>query len=68
MRALLKDQEDVYATMSGQLYWLGQMANRKFELLKVTYIRAPQESLRASAVMAMSSMISTCTDLSIMYM
>ncbi|WP_200331484.1 DUF3616 domain-containing protein [Thiocystis violacea] len=37
MRALLKDQEDVYAKMSDQLYWLGQMANRKFELLKVSY-------------------------------
>ncbi|NEX21487.1 DUF3616 domain-containing protein [Thiorhodococcus mannitoliphagus] len=37
MRALLDDQEDVYAKMSDQLYWLGQMANRKFKLLKVSY-------------------------------
>lgn len=37
MRALLNDQEDVYAKMSDQLYWLGQMANRKFRLLKASY-------------------------------
>ncbi len=37
MRALLSDQEDVYAKMSDQLYWLGQMANRKFKLLKTSY-------------------------------
>ena len=37
MRALLNDQEDVYAKMSDQLYWLGQMANRKFKLLNASY-------------------------------
>lgn len=37
MRALLNDQEDVYAKMSDQLYWLGQMANRKSMLLKASY-------------------------------
>ncbi|WP_186343212.1 DUF3616 domain-containing protein [Allochromatium palmeri] len=37
MRAMLNDQEDVYAKMSDQLYWLGQMANRKFKLLNVSY-------------------------------
>lgn len=37
MRTLLNDQEDVYAKMSDQLYWLGQMASRKFKLLKASY-------------------------------
>jgi hypothetical protein len=37
MRALLNDQEDVYAKMSDQLYWLGLMADRKFKLLKTSY-------------------------------
>ncbi|EIC20267.1 Protein of unknown function (DUF3616) [Thiorhodovibrio frisius] len=37
MRALLNDKEDVYAKMSDQLYWLGQMASRKFKLLNISY-------------------------------
>jgi hypothetical protein len=37
MRTLLNDQEDVYAKMSDQLYWLGQMASKKFKLLKASY-------------------------------
>lgn len=37
MRDLLNDQEDVYAKMSDQLYWLGQMAAKKFKMLKASY-------------------------------
>jgi len=37
MQALLRDRDDVYHKMSDQLYWLGQMANRKFKLLKISY-------------------------------
>jgi hypothetical protein len=37
MQDLLKDQEDVYAKMSDQLYWLGQMAARKFRMLRASY-------------------------------
>jgi len=38
MQELLRDQEDVYFKMSDQLYWLGQMANRKFKLLNISYM------------------------------
>lgn len=37
MQDLLRDREDVYRKMSDQLYWLGQMANRKFKLLNISY-------------------------------
>ena len=37
MQALLRDRDDVYHKMSDQLYWLGQMANRKFKLLNISY-------------------------------
>jgi hypothetical protein len=37
MRRLLTDQENVYQHMSDQLYWLGQMASRKFKLLNASY-------------------------------
>lgn len=38
MQALLQDREDVYFKMSDQLYWLGQMANRRFKLLNISYM------------------------------
>ena len=38
MQALLRDHDDVYFKMSDQLYWLGQMANRKFKLLNISYM------------------------------
>jgi len=38
MQNLLNNQEDVYFKMSDQLYWLGQMANRKFKLLNISYM------------------------------
>ena len=38
MQDLLQDREDVYFKMSDQLYWLGQMANRKFKLLNISYM------------------------------
>lgn len=38
MQDLLNNQEDVYFKMSDQLYWLGQMANRKFKLLNISYM------------------------------
>jgi len=34
---MLEDRNDVYNKMTDQLYWLGQMANRKFKLLDVSY-------------------------------
>ena len=37
MQDMLRDRDDVYHKMSDQLYWLGQMANRKFKLLNVSY-------------------------------
>ncbi len=37
MKALLRNQDDVYRKMSDQLYWLGLMANRKFKLLNISY-------------------------------
>jgi hypothetical protein len=37
MRQLLGDQEAIYRKMSDQLYWLGEIANKKFEMLKVSY-------------------------------
>lgn len=37
MRSLVTNQEQVYETMSDQLYWLGEMANRKFKMLKASY-------------------------------
>ncbi|KHD04827.1 hypothetical protein PN36_34695 [Candidatus Thiomargarita nelsonii] len=37
MRELLNDQEDVYAKMSDQLYWLGLMASKKFRMLRASY-------------------------------
>ena len=38
MQALLTDRGDIYFTMSDQLYWLGQMGNRKFKLLNISYM------------------------------
>lgn len=37
MKHLMANQEQVYETMSDQLYWLGEMANRKFNMLKASY-------------------------------
>ncbi|MCU0832905.1 MAG: DUF3616 domain-containing protein [Chromatiaceae bacterium] len=37
MRQLLGDQEAIYQRMSEQLYWLGEIANKKFEMLKISY-------------------------------
>ncbi|MDO5658989.1 MAG: DUF3616 domain-containing protein [Paracoccus sp. (in: a-proteobacteria)] len=37
MQTLLRDRDDIYKQMSDQLYWLGDMANRKFKLLNVSY-------------------------------
>lgn len=37
MRSLVTNQEQVYETMSDQLYWLGEMADRKFKMLKMSY-------------------------------
>lgn len=37
MRTLITDREDIYRKMSDQLHWLGQMANRKFKLLNISY-------------------------------
>ncbi|MDO5504444.1 MAG: DUF5706 domain-containing protein [Actinomycetia bacterium] len=37
MQALLRDRDEIYRQMSDHLYWLGQMANRKFKLLNVSY-------------------------------
>lgn len=37
MRQLLGDQEAIYQKMSEQLYWLGEIANKKFEMLKLSY-------------------------------
>jgi len=38
MQALLHERGEIYFNMSDQLYWLGQMANRKFKLLNVSYM------------------------------
>jgi len=38
MQTLLRNRGDIYFTMSDQLYWLGQMANRKFKLLNISYV------------------------------
>ena len=38
MQSLLRVRGDVYFAMSDQLYWLGQMANRKFKLLSLSYM------------------------------
>ena len=37
MQTLLRDRDDIYRKMSDQLYWLGQMAARKFKMLNVSY-------------------------------
>lgn len=37
MQELLRDQTEIYHQMSDQLYWLGQMANRKFKMLNISY-------------------------------
>ncbi|MDO5529378.1 MAG: DUF5706 domain-containing protein [Paracoccus sp. (in: a-proteobacteria)] len=37
MQTLLRDRDDIYHQMSDQLYWLGQMSARKFQLLNVSY-------------------------------
>ena len=34
---LRDDRDEIYKKMSDQLYWLGLMANRKFDLLNVSY-------------------------------
>lgn len=38
MQDLMRNRSEVYFTMSDQLYWLGQMANRKFKLLNISYM------------------------------
>lgn len=37
MQDLLRDRDQVYYRMSDQLYWLGQMASRKFRMLDISY-------------------------------
>lgn len=37
MQSLIKDRGRIYFSMSDQLYWLGQMADRKFRLLNLSY-------------------------------
>ena len=37
MQTMLRDRDAVYFRMSEQLYWLGQMAERKFRLLHYSY-------------------------------
>ncbi|MEN8204787.1 MAG: Pycsar system effector family protein [Pseudomonadota bacterium] len=37
MHALLSDHGKVYETMSDQLYWLGNMADKKFKMLRSSY-------------------------------
>ena len=37
MQALLRDRDDIYRKMSDHLYWLGQVADRKFRFLDVSY-------------------------------
>ena len=37
MRALLSDHGKVYETMSDQLYWLGNIADKKFKMLRSSY-------------------------------
>lgn len=37
MQGLMRDRERIYFSMSDQLYWLGQVADRKFRLLNLSY-------------------------------
>ena len=37
MQRLMRDREQIYFSMSDQLYWLGQVADRKFRLLNLSY-------------------------------
>lgn len=37
MQGLLRTRDEIYRQMTNQLYWLGEMANRKFKLLNVSY-------------------------------
>ena len=37
MQALLRDRDEIYHQMTDQLYWLGQLADRKFRFLDVSY-------------------------------
>ncbi|NHF72094.1 DUF3616 domain-containing protein [Paracoccus xiamenensis] len=37
MQELLRDRDQVYFKMADQLYWLGQMASRKFRMLDISY-------------------------------
>lgn len=37
MQALIRDRGRIYHSMSDQLYWLGQTADRKFRLLNMSY-------------------------------
>ena len=37
MRHLLNNQDKVYESMSDQLYWLGEISNQKFKMLKISY-------------------------------
>lgn len=37
MQELLRDRDDIYHKMTDQIYWLGQMADRKFKLLNISY-------------------------------
>lgn len=37
MQALMRDRDEIYHQMTDQLYWLGQVADRKFRLLDISY-------------------------------
>lgn len=37
MQDLLRDRDEIYHQMSDQMYWLGEMANRKFKMLNISY-------------------------------
>lgn len=37
MQTLMRNREQIYFSMSDQLYWLGQTADRKFRLLNLSY-------------------------------
>ncbi|MBS1302152.1 Pycsar system effector family protein [Loktanella sp. SALINAS62] len=37
MQRLMRNREQIYFSMSDQLYWLGQVADRKFRLLNLSY-------------------------------
>lgn len=37
MQELMRNRDEVYFSMSDQLYWLGAMADRKFRLLNLSY-------------------------------